>query len=87
VTAAITITGLEDVLGEILQRLTVIEGRLDDLNGRGWFDVARAADYLATTPSAVRKAEAAGHIQATRSRSGRVLFSQRALDDYANGGR
>ena len=86
-TAAVTITGLEDVLGEILQRLAAIEQRLDELNGQGYYDVQRAADYLATTPSAIRKAEAAGKIKATRSGTGRVLFAQDALDAFAKGGR
>ena len=37
------------------------------------------------SPAAVKAAERAGYIVAARSRTGRVLFTKEALDEYARG--
>jgi hypothetical protein len=84
--ASITIEGLEEMLASIERRLAAIEAQLAQPQGPTWFDTKAAAVYLSTTPEAVRSAEKSGHIVATRSRSGRVLFSKEALDGYAMGG-
>jgi hypothetical protein len=83
--ASISIEGLEEVLASIERRLSAIETQLAQPQGPTWLDAKAAAVYLSTTPEAVRSAEKSGHIVATRSRSGRLLFSKEALDDYARG--
>jgi hypothetical protein len=83
VTATISITGLEDWIASVDARLATIEGRLDDLNGQGWFDTVRAARYLASTPAAIRKAEATGKLEGSRSKGGRLLFIRLAVEELA----
>lgn len=83
----ITIEGLDDVLEQILEELRQLNVKLDSSNGAvGWLDIPAAAAYLSTTPAALRRAESRGAIVASRSTTGRVLFSREALDRYAQGG-
>ena len=50
-----------------------------------WLDVERAADYLATTPAAIRSMTKRGQVRFFRSRTGRILFRPEHLDEWARG--
>jgi hypothetical protein len=75
-TAAITITGLEDWMASVDGRLARIEEELRKPSGPGYYDIAAAAVYLSTTAQAVRAAVRRGHIEASRSTSGRIMITK-----------
>jgi excisionase family DNA binding protein len=51
-----------------------------------WLDVESAADYLSTSPEAIRSAIKRGRLPGRRP-NGRVLFSREELDRYVLQGR
>jgi excisionase family DNA binding protein len=80
----ITIENLEAVLGRIDQRLEAIEQRLD--GERTWFTVDQAADYVATTPKAIRHTIQGGRLAAHKTANSRILIHRDDLDRFARGG-
>lgn len=50
-----------------------------------WLNVERAADYLGTTPNAIRGMVKRGQVPVHRSSTGRLLFRREDLDAHAMG--
>jgi excisionase family DNA binding protein len=50
-----------------------------------WLNVDRAAEYLDTTPAAIRGMVKRGQIRVHRSETGRLLFRREDLDAHAMG--
>jgi Helix-turn-helix domain len=50
-----------------------------------WLNVDRAADYLDTTPGAIRGMVKRGQVAVHRSPTGRLLFRREDLDAHAMG--
>jgi Helix-turn-helix domain len=50
-----------------------------------WLNVERAADYLDTTPDAIRGMVKRGQVVVHRSSTGRLLFRREDLDAHAMG--
>jgi excisionase family DNA binding protein len=50
-----------------------------------WLNVERAADYLDTTPDAIRGMVKRGQVPVHRSSTGRLLFRREDLDAHAMG--
>lgn len=59
-----------------------VAARLEGYQSRRWFGVNEAAEYLATTPDAIRGLVKRGELVPTR-RKPRLLFSREALDGWA----
>ena len=71
----------ESVLDALAQRVAAMT---EQAPARAWFDVHAAADYLCTTPEAIRAMVKRGQLEPTR-RKPRYLFSRTTLDAWAKG--
>jgi len=76
---ALTVS-LRKVLPEVLA-----EHRQASEQRARWLDVAGAADYLSTTPAALRALVKRGQLVPHRTPHGRVLFRPEELDDWVRG--
>jgi Helix-turn-helix domain len=63
----------------------VLESLLASAGPSPWLNVERAADYLDTTPAAIRGMVKRGQVAVHRSSTGRLLFRREDLDSHAMG--
>ena len=73
----------DDLLAQLEQRM--VAGALDRLAHElvtRWLNVDRAADYLSTTPEAIRALVKRRQIPVHRTPSGRLLFDAAELDGW-----
>jgi len=71
----------ESVLDALAQRVAEMT---EQAPARQWFDVHAAAEYLCTTPEAIRAMVKRGQLEPTR-RKPKYIFSRATLDAWARG--
>jgi excisionase family DNA binding protein len=69
----------DEEIGVLAQR---VAGLVEGTSARQWFDVHEAADYLCTTPDAIRALVKRGQLEPTR-RKPHYLFARETLDAWA----
>jgi hypothetical protein len=64
---------------------TIVLESLPSSDPSPWLNVERAAEYLDTTPDAIRGMVKRGQVPVNRSSTGRLLFRREDLDSHAMG--
>jgi hypothetical protein len=86
--ASVILSGLDEALVDVVReavRQALAEQHPPE-QASGWLDVKRAAEYLSTTPAAIRSLVKRREIPYRKTPNGRLLFRPEELDMWVMGG-